>query len=276
MATNNTVRVQNFIRKELTTSKPSGDVARFELRHVGAGSRYGKEVAGPWNVPEKVDIADFCETVTAEIVASAENDAEGSPDGVIQKFIVLPFRTKNPEKSAGRLQFYITPPDEDESVDSEPATKSGSLAQQMRHNEALMRLLMTGMQGMMQSQARMVSSVTEENHKLRERQLEMYADLEAVLTQREERALKAEESKARVALMQEAGQKVMQLAPLALNRMMGGKPEGKALLIAQLTEKLGALAPEKKMRLAQALTELELDEETQIAALELFQGANGH
>lgn len=275
MATNNVVRVQNYLRKELTTTKPSGDVVRFELRHIGAGSKYGKEVAGPWPLPEKVDISEFAETVAAEMVTAAEGDAEGSPDGVIQKYIVLPFRAKNPDKSQGRCPFYIAPPDEDDdNADSEPATKAGSLAQQMRHNEALMRVLMTGMQGMMQSQARMVASVTDENHKLREQQLEMHTAIGDFLQQKEERALRIEESKARTALMAEGANKLMQLAPVAINRMMGGKPEGKALVLMQVADKLTALAPEKKMKIAQALSD-ELDEETQLAVLELLQNA-GH
>lgn len=272
--TNNVVRVTNWIRRELTTSKPSGDAVRFELRHLPVGGKRGNEVASPWHVPEKCDIAEWCELIGNEVVNEAERDADGIADG-FQRYVLLVFRSKTPDKNQGRLAFNIDAPEEDAETQlgSEPPTKHGLQAQLMRHLEAVQRNSTAAQSAMVQAMAKMLNSVTEENQKLREQRLEMYSALEDVLTQREERALKVEESKTKMRVMEEGAKKLAGLLPVVVNRIAGNKPETRVAVAAGL---LDSFSDEQKAKLLQAFGTLDLTAEQQTAASELFATINNH
>lgn len=271
---NNSVRITNWLRRELTTEKPSGEVVRFELRHLPIGSKRGQEVAAPWIVPSPCNIVEWVENTAAEIMSAAENEAEGIASGA-QRYILVVFRSKTPDKNVGRLAFMIAAPDADEEgeIESEPATKQGMAAMQMRHNEALMRLLLTSMGGMMQSQAKMVAAVSQENEKLRDARMETITVVEELLSQREQREIDKQKGMAQVRLLEEGGKKLAGLLPAVINRMSGGKLDTRVALAGSF---LDGLSETQRGKLMQAFGTLELDETQQIAAGELLQSLNNH
>ena len=270
--TNNLHRIVSFVRREMTTSKPTGEVVRFELRHLPVGSKRGHEVLTV-NVPEKTD-SEWYEHTGAEIVASAENDAEGIASGP-QRYVITVFRDKNPEKSQGRIALMIAADDADEEgeIESEPATKQGLMAQLMRHNEAKERIHQSSMAVMMQALQKMVGSLADENSRLREQRFNDIEAIEDLLSQRTDRDIAARKADAQIGLMQETGKKVAGLLPVVMNRMMGGKSDGQAMLVNNI---LGSLTEEQKTKLIEAFGSLDLNPEQQIAAGELLRSLNNH
>ncbi len=278
MSSNGNVgRITGFIRREMTTSKPSGDVCRFELRHLPVGSKRGHDVMTA-NVPEKAD-PDWYEQTAAEIVSAAENDAEGIASGN-QRYVVAVFRAKNPDKPMGRIAFMIAAADADEEgeIESEPATKQGVAAMAMRHLEATQRLLLTSFTSLMQSQARMVQSVTDENSKMREQRLEGIEVIEDLMSQRLERELAAKKSEAHVALLGDAAKDIKMLVPAVVNRLAGKNvvPSAENPVLELAKRIFESLSDEQKAKLLKTVSDIELTPKQQLGVGELFAALSNH
>lgn len=269
--TNNVVRVTNWIRKEMMTEKPSGEIIRFELKHLAIGSKRGSDVT-TINVPERVT-SEFYEMIGAELVQAAESDAEGISEG-IQRYVIVAFREKSPDKSQARIAFVVdaTDAENEGEIESEPATKQGIAAMAMRHLEATQRLLLTNMTSMMQAQARMVNSIAAENEKLRDARIESIEAVEDLMSQRDERKLEAAKAEAHIAVLKDVGSKVGQLLPVVANKFLGtgdSKNAVAASFIQSLTE-------EQKAKFMALFGTLDLTIEQQVVAAELLQSVNNH
>lgn len=257
MSGSNETRIAKFVRSEVTTSKPAGEIVRFELRQLPVGSKRGQHVFTAECTSERS--AEWIETAAAEINASAEADADGISNGV-QRYVVQAFRSGNPDKVTARIAFVVEAEDRDEgSIESEPANAAGLTAQLMRHLEAVHRTNLKAQGVMMQSMAKMVESVSDENEKLRSARMDTIETIEDMMTQKTERELAIAKSEGHMRLLAEVAGNMKVLVPAIAGRLTG-KPvtaetpdsNPQVLLVKRFYE---SLLPEQKEKISNFMVE---------------------
>jgi hypothetical protein len=227
----NTSRLAKWLRDQICLDRASGKILRFELRHLALGAKYGAEVC-TIDLRDVVDTdSDWLDTTSASLFTTANADAEGLGEGT-QKYVVLAYRSENPEVAKGRFPFMVEGPDKEspEGFDSEPPNAKGLTHQLMRHLEQKERIFTAALASIMQSQSRMLATVADENEKLRENRLESLTTVEELLSFKHERELESEKQKAHIELMSSTAK---DLKPLAVSLVKyltaGGKDKVDAM-----------------------------------------------
>ena len=113
-------------------------VVRFQLRSKTVD---GESPIQEWEVAEDFANSDAA-GIAGVIFSRAEEDADGAGTAH-SKFVVLAYKAGKDTYFA-RTFFRIMPQDQDNVMDSEPATAGGLLAQAHRHLESVMRLHIGG------------------------------------------------------------------------------------------------------------------------------------
>jgi len=127
-------KLERWLRQQILVQEDErGRCKRIALCHVVSG-KLGQEIAS-FKVPSKSLEDDyFGETISA-IDTSIVDDAE--PLGGVQTYVVFPyFEGSSKPGSRFTIREVSTSVEDPESIESEPATKTGLLSQLMRHNEA--------------------------------------------------------------------------------------------------------------------------------------------
>lgn len=267
--------LNQWIRKQLYVERDEGQPARFVLKHVGAGNKLGSEVcaiAVPKNPAQRGD--DFVEATIGELEATANQDAGGL--GGVQSYVVQAY-FHGEEKPLARYTFKVQGADDDDeggSMSSEPPNKVGITSQLMRHQEAIFRTAVM-------SNSQVVGTLMRQNQMLADMVEKFMADrvdsvnvLEQMLSRKQERELEVQQATAKQAMLQDAFDKVMTLAPVVVAKIAGkGVVPGvespievqikgflETITPDQLETLSGALKPEQQLALAemyQALQEAE-------------------
>jgi hypothetical protein len=270
------VKVATFLRDQVTEETSAGFVERFELRHLPIGTKRGETIVtvdanghSPGN--------DWFEAQTAKIVNAMAIDADGI--GGVQKYVLLAFRSKIPERPTARLVHRMRVESDDPSAegegeggfDSEGATKHGLLAQLMRHNEAHARTNAMMVQSSVNALERVVRRLSEQNDKLqehRESTLELVEQLQSFRLERELETAKAEAS---IKMKGELLDEVKLLAPSIVNRLSGRNllPEKADMGLLAVQRFVKSLSQEQIAKMTSEMTN-----DQQIALAELVQAAN--
>lgn len=246
----NRKRLSQWIRRRLMIV--GVDCTGLVLKHTTANTsrRTGGTTIHQFEPPESLDdtaIAKFVEDVMTII----ELDADGLTG--VQSYSLLAY---DGDKAVGRLTVRIESDGmEDESDLSEPATKQGSLHQQMRHNEALMKGLITSQTQSTYALTRMVEYLSEQNSALMKGHLEQVMAMEQLLTMKHERDEMSRMTDAKITAINGGIDTVKMLGPILARRLAKRKDR----------KSLPAPADPIMQIIGQLATTLDNDQITQIA-----------
>jgi hypothetical protein len=194
---------------------------QIRVRHVSALGKTDGEVLVVAMVGEEMRSP----AVAADMVCeSLQEDANGI--GGLQSYVIAAIVG---EKSVARLPVRIDGESDDiesDNLSTEPANKTGLLAQLMRHNEALGRSLVMHQDAMFRSMARVISQVSEQNEHMREKHMEQVEVTEQLLSEQHERELKTAEANARIENISQMAKTVQTYLPVVVSKFMAHKAGG--------------------------------------------------
>lgn len=244
-----------WLSRSILTENDDGPCRRIVLRHLIATEKTSsvEEWAASVHSKDVDQLADL-------IIEKAEEDAESL--GGMQQYVVRAYYGDNKKPSPGRFVarvFTQTDSDEDQSS-SEPANAKGQLAQQMRHNEAMMRMTVGATNEMLRAQGRMLEMVTARLEVVERGRTELLTLTEELLSHRHERDLDLAARAAKEKRTDEALGKVMLLAPAIVNKMAGAKllPEAISPEMDQIKTLLASLSMEQIQQLGTVLNPAQL------------------
>lgn len=230
-------------------------VEQIRVRHVSALGKTDAEVL----IVEMIGEDGKSAETAAELIDEATRD-DASGIGGLQAYVIIAMAG---EKSIARLPVRVEGESDDveTSLSTEPANKTGLLAQLMRHNEALGRSLVMHQDAMFRSMARVISQVSEQNEHMRTKHMEQVEVTENLLSEQHERELKASESQARIEQISAMAKTVQQYLPIVVSKFMSNKagaaPAGSnEEAISALRDSLMA-DPERMQKIASCLTDEE-------------------
>jgi hypothetical protein len=188
--------------------------ARFTASHVNVGGRLSEIL--------RMDAGANTATLEAqagELAAALEHDAEGL--GGLQRYMVTAHTAEG--KQLGRLTIRVRAAgdDEDDSVDSEPATETGLVHQAHRHLEAVMRLHMLGQQGLMSTLAKTLERQQQQIDTLLSGRVETFQLLEELYTHKAEREALAEKGAFKRKMGEQVFKRIDNLLPALVNEFVG-------------------------------------------------------
>lgn len=256
-------RLDRWIRQQAFGSG-YGNLSRFTVKHSSQGSK--GSLVGEHKVEQMTtdDVRDCADALEAMV----NDDAAGM--GGMQRYVIESWHDDSESASARfalRVQGYDPDVDNMDSDDAEPPTKAGALSQQMRHNEMIMRTLVAGMGGAIQSLQRSASRNAELVEKLMEQRLEDFRVVEEAQSRKHERELELLERNAEIDRKDLLMEKGLTLLPAVVNRMAGKQilaaPSPRDAMLKGLVE---TLTPQQLNGVAS-----QLSGEQQIVLLELIQ-----
>lgn len=272
--------LEKWMRRQLYVERDEGPCVRLVLKHVGAGNKLGSEVfTAP--VPAKADDA-FIEATINELQTTANQDAGGL--GGVQSYVVQAY-FKEEEKPLARYTFKVQGADEDEEgsqMSSEPPNRVGITSQLMRHQEAIFRTAVMGQSQVIGTLMRQNATLSELVEKFMADRVQTIDVLESLLSKKQERELEIKRAEAKQAMLSDAFDKVMTLAPIVVAKIAGkgvvpGAESPLEVQIKGLLETItpdqfealtGTLKPEQQMALAEIYTGLQEAEKKRAEAKE--------
>jgi len=247
--------LEGWLRRQLYGSmEENGRCVKFQIAHLAPSSKKGSDVGVVKIPPDGIPPEDLDALIT-QIETICYEDA-GGLEGT-QRYVLFPY-FKDAQKTIGRFVLRIEgDANDDDELASEPATKTGLLAQLMRHQEAIMRTSMLGIQNVVQMQQRVISRLSEQNEAMLGKHVENINSLEDLRNEKHERDLKSEEARFRQKSMQDIVDKVMLLLPNVVNKL-GGKgqkllPEKSTTTEAGIYSLLSSITPDQLATLSGVL-----------------------
>lgn len=215
----NRQRLDRWIRRQ-AFDNDSGRLTGFSIKHSSQGQK--GSVVGEQKVDGLTsdDISDCCDALLNLI----EDDAAGM--GGMQRYVIESHHDDSTEISARfalRIQGYDPELDNMDSDDAEPPTKQGALSQQMRHNEVIMKTLVAGIGGAIQSLQRSTIRQSEMIETLMEQRFKDFASVEEAMSRKHERDLELLEKSSDMERKDRLVEKSLTLLPAVVNRIAGGK-----------------------------------------------------
>ena len=210
-------KVTAFVRRIIHTKHSAGPLGRvvLYLNIAGEPSRELQEWAfDDDNGPNEA-------LLSAEIEDRAESYAEDWPGAC--RFHCVAFFGKLPDERRGGESdvFQITGTrklDDDEFMGSEPPTKWGIQAAQMRHNDSILKTALGAMTASHAQQARTIADQQRMVNELQKGWLEAIEVSQKLADRAAERAIQVEEARARMAREKDAYELFSILAPTVANQ----------------------------------------------------------
>jgi len=227
------------------------------IRHATPTARIG-QVLFSIDVPnDKADDLNWDDWIT-EQVNTIENisqaDADSSVTGV-EKYSIQTFHGED-NKPTATFSIRVKGENsdgEDDGLLSEPATKSGLLAQLMRHNEAIMRMSTVGTHDILKSMNAQIHNQEAVIEKLLNEKFDNIGMVDELISRKDERELAHAKASHDMEMKEKLFDKGMLLAPMIANKLLGKGNGGQKALPEDTS------AVEQEMHsLATTLTEDEL------------------
>lgn len=187
-------------------------------------------------------------------------------EGIVTR---LPVRENAEASGAGRLP---TDP-----IDSEPPTERGLLTQTMRHLEISERTHATVVANIFAMQSRMLREKDERLSHLEQRHWETVLAAEQLASDHHRRTLENKAAEQKAEAMHEILGTVLQLAPIAVNKIAGRSvlPEKTSPALLSLRALMGTLKPEQLEALKFVLTPPQLETLVEIVSTEIAADEQG-
>ncbi len=264
--------IVQWMKRQTFVKRAAGECTRFVLHHVGSSGKLGPEVMTvnvgenkqPGEAVNEEDLAGYA----MEIEGEASNYAEAI--GQTQTFAIAAYFEEDASKALARFAFRINVEEveDNEELSSEGANPQGIQRQQMRHNEALMKIN-TGAFGSilntLQRQNDQLSSMVE---KLFNDRVEQIEAVETLISAKHQRDIEVEQQRISGEHKAKMLDNVLALLPAAANKFIGKKllPETTDVIQMQIVRFMEALTPADAERMIASVAE----PEKKVALLELF------
>ena len=263
-------KLERWLRQQiLIADDERGRCKRIVVRHTVSG-KLGQEIA-TFKVPIKaLDDDWFAETLSA-IDAAIADDAD--PLGGVQTYVIFPFFEET-DKPGSRFTVRETSStvEDPESIESEPATKTGLLAQLMRHNEANARTSALALGTILNTLRTTNQRQAETIEKLLTDRQSNFETMERLKSEEVERSIVMKREETSERMKGELFEKLALLLPIAVNKIAGknllpAKRTGTETVIQGLIE---SITPEQLAKLGEVMRP-----EQMAALLEVFQSMQG-
>jgi hypothetical protein len=272
-------RIDKWLRRTISYQVESyGPIFKISLRHVSAGQKVGSEIH-QFQVSPQMTGYDI-EALATNIETYATDDASGMQDGSTQRYVLLPFFENDKDKPHGRLVFAVGGDsfgEDGNELVSEAPNQRGLTSQLMRHNEAMAKMLVLGMQSVMQSQQRTIVQQSQQLEHVSDKHFEAVALIEEMSSNKHERDLEAKRLDLKQQMQIETFQNVKMLVPAVVNRLSGKKVMKEPVTPQQMLLKkfMDSIKPDQFQKWLN-----EMNTEQRIAIMELYQsmydvGENG-
>jgi len=240
-------RIEPWLKRQLyAKNEKYGVCEKIILRHMrvdgGAGSEVYTYLAD--DDPSLMDPGAF-EILINEIAQASADHANGFAAGV-QRYSLFSYFSLL-QTSPSNFPFYVqgeTPEAVSaDGVPTEPATKEGMIAMQMRHNDAILRTSVMAMGGVVATLQKMNSRLADQNEHLVDDRLNNLKLVEDLMSAKHERELDVRKQEKQFAITGELLDKVKVFIPFMVNKMAGSKimPEPttpESLLVRSIVETL--------------------------------------
>jgi hypothetical protein len=202
------------------------------------------------------------EVFSVEITARAQADCEEAFDGPTQ-YTVLAFFDGNEFHGtrAPTARFANAAKSEGSGFEeSEPATAKGLAAQQMRHNEGLVRMLVANTTSMQHHTERLLGRAYDRIHHLEEDRYKLIAIHEGALSEQKQREMYEAHEREKLVRYQDAWNQAKVLFPSLVNKVTGKHllPEKTTPAAEIIQELMASLSPEQTASLQSILTPTQL------------------
>jgi hypothetical protein len=257
------------LRKWLVRTVEREPIDRFVIRH-DTGSEIATVRADDGGTFERKERV--LDELATEISERILEDAVGL--GGLQRYIVSAY---SGERAVTRLPIRENAdasnggPAPGDPIDSEPPTEKGLLSQTMRHLEISERTHATAIANIFAMQTRMLREKDERISHLEERHWETVVAAEQLVSDHHRRQLEDRAADQKAEAMREVLGTVLQLAPVAVNKMAGRAllPEKTSPALVGLRALVGTLKPEQLEALKFVLTPAQLETFTEIVGSEV-------
>lgn len=245
-------KISAFLQNAFFVARPEGPISSLQIVQVYAGG--GTSPLREWQIPEgsEVDL----EQITQEALDMSDEDAQAF--GGAQRYAMIAYF------GAGRACEQRSPvwivsvrrENEDQISESEPATNKGMLAQQMRHNEAIMKLALNTFVQQSSVQQSMLARLAEQLEAAQRDKFESLKLIESMLSEEAERRLAGIRAENREKRLQTGFEHLQLLAPVLINKLAGQKllPEKLHPATDALKRVMGTLTPEQIGKVMGALS----------------------
>lgn len=213
-----------WMRRQLFPQDEGERARRFTLHAVTIGKKVGDQIA-TFKAP-KVPDDDWILATLNEIESGAKSDASGLTVPM-QTYVVFAYSDAS-EKPSARWTFREVCSDleDDGEMSSEPPTKGGIMAQQMRHNEKIMATAMTMVTQTLSYYQRTNSRLSEALEKAIDERLSTVDLVERLRSDDFGRRLEAKKDEERVVQTHEIFEMVKNLAPVVVHKLTGHSMPG--------------------------------------------------
>lgn len=211
---------EKHLRQQLFRERET-PLARFVLRSAAAGTKGTEVESFKVDRDSDSDPDDYVHAMMEEILSRAQADADGL--GGVHHYVLLSYESGNP-KAVGRYTFRVEGDEDIESGSGEEGPNNdGMLKQQMRHNEAMARIMTSGWGAMIQGMAKRIESQDNLINKLLDKHMEGVEVIERARSEENEREIKLLEAAGKEKRTDQLFDKVSVLIPVVLNRLAGTK-----------------------------------------------------
>lgn len=214
--------MQKWVRQQLFTARAAGPCTKLVMRHIVLGGKLGSPVTTrEVEEPDRNDSG--VEALASELFLIAAADAQGL--GGVQQYCLQAFHGDSDNQSA-RFTFRMDGEPEDGESDgmlSEPASLKGALAQQMRHNEAIMKTSLAAVQGIIATQARTIESQNQRLSAMEQERIESLDTVVSLVTDSHQRELETRKAEHREKMIEGMVNRLGPLIGIVANKVSGGK-----------------------------------------------------
>lgn len=214
-------------RQAFLDDDDKGPVRKVVIHQVTTAGKRGMEI-GSADLKEKSD-AGAISNIIADIDSMVTGDAEGT--GQMQKYVIIAMHKGDEGWSNGaKLSIRVAPDADDEEGDlmSEAPTKTGILAQQMRHTEVFARIAVQSADSTIRSLNKQNEELRAQVEKLLDKNFELTELMEQLMSKKHERDLATKEAGFKMETRQELTNKLMLIAPILVNKLFAR--DGKKIL----------------------------------------------
>lgn len=264
---NDIEEIKIFIKSQIFNATKAGQCRELVLKKINAEGKIGSEIQR-WETEKHHFTPEGVILIYNEVVNASTSDAVTM--GGVQRYSLQSYHGDNKSQSA-RKTFRVNGDDgreEDEDLSSEGANVKGILAQQMRHNELIMKTSLGVVGQMMQAVSRTNAQQAARLDEMERDRLQNLSVVEKLLSEQHTRDMELRKMELREKSIGEVVSSLKQALPMVTAKLLGPKPSevkqgdssgGASLALEGIVTVFASLTPEQKTAIFSTLNDEQRD-----------------